>query len=168
MTEAGIETKKRQDLINEFVNDIKSFDRWTVNIQLPFSSILAFSEKVFCKEMACWTLFCICSTYFLIISWFEFAINFSTIFDFIIKSYEIEKLLEEKHITSEEFARIMAIAPRRLGHLKRGKGYFDTHFLSQVGFVFNKKFVIKFENFEDWLNIKKTRILLCIGGFFLA
>lgn len=64
-------------------------------------------------------------------------------------SSEIEKLLEEKHITSEEFARIMAIAPRRLGHLKRGKGYFDTHFLSQVGFVFNKKFVIKFENFQD-------------------
>ncbi len=26
-------------------------------------------------------------------------------------SSEIEKLLEEKHITSEEFARIMAIAP---------------------------------------------------------
>ena len=48
-------------------------------------------------------------------------------------SSEIEKLLEEKHITSAEFARIMAIAPRRLGHLKRGKGYFDTHFLSQVG-----------------------------------
>lgn len=62
---------------------------------------------------------------------------------------EIEKLLEEKHITPEEFARIMAIAPRRIRHLKRGTGYFDTHFLSRVGFVFNKKFIVKFEDFEN-------------------
>ncbi|MBQ8871076.1 MAG: hypothetical protein IJ019_06870 [Alphaproteobacteria bacterium] len=64
-------------------------------------------------------------------------------------SLEIEKLLQEKNITEEEFARIMAIKPRRVWHIKVGKGYFDTNFLSQLGFVFNKKFVIKFEDFNE-------------------